>query len=144
MTVREDRVGAHLLLEGWHAPAAVLDDPLRVRIALHATVVVANLTLRRLVLESFEPQGITAVALLAESHLAIHTWPERGLFAADLFHCGTLPAAEVVRELTARLEASSWNLRVVERVVPVDLPRLAPALAGAGSNGRERRERDPR
>lgn len=137
MTVREGRVGAHLLLEGWNAPAAVLNDPLRVRIALQATVAAANLTLRRLVLESFEPQGITAVALLAESHLAIHTWPERGLFAADLFHCGTLPAVEVVRELAARLDAPSWSHRVVERVA---MTYEMPTLSSNGKRTMETRD----
>lgn len=121
MTPREGRVGTHMLLEGWGAPSAVLNDPLRVRVALQATVAAGNLTLRRIVLEQFEPQGVTAIALLAESHLAIHTWPERGLFAADLFHCGLLTATDVVRELAARLDAPSWSHRVVERcVAPAD------------------------
>lgn len=135
MTLREGRVGTHLLLEGWGAPAEVLNDPLRVRVALQATVAAGDLTLRRLVLEQFEPQGITAIALLAESHLAIHTWPERGLFAADLFHCGTLPTVDVVRELAARLDAPSWGHRVVERVAAVaDASRLAVRSRRSGSD----------
>lgn len=134
MTPREGRIGTHLLLEGWGAPSEVLNDPLRVRVALQATVAAGSLTLRRLVLEQFEPQGVTAIALLAESHLAIHTWPERGLFAADLFHCGVLPAIEVVRELAARLDAPSWGHRVVERVVAAaDAPRLTPFTSRSGS-----------
>lgn len=124
MGLREGRVGTHLLLEGWGAPSEVLNDPLRVRVALQATVAAGDLTLRRIIVEQFEPQGVTAIALLAESHLAIHTWPERGLFAADLFHCGTLPTVDVVRELAARLDAPSWGHRVVERVAaPVDASR---------------------
>ncbi len=124
-TAGEGRLGAHLLLEGWGAPGAVLNDPLRVRVALQAAVAAGRLTLVRLVLEQFTPQGVTGIALLAESHLAIHTWPERGLFAADLFHCGTLEAVEVARELAARLDAPFWNHRVVERVAaPAEAARL--------------------
>lgn len=135
MTLREGRVGTHLLLEGWGAPSEVLNDPLRVRVALQATVAAGDLTLRRMVMEQFEPQGITAIALLAESHLAIHTWPERGLFAADLFHCGTLPTVDVVRELAARLDAPSWSHRVVERVA------MTYEMPTSSSNGKRTMER---
>ena len=37
----------------------------------------------------FEPQGVTAVGLLAESHLSIHTWPEHCYAAVDIFTCGS-------------------------------------------------------
>ena len=36
----------------------------------------------------FQPQGVTAVALLAESHISIHTWPENGMAICDVFTCG--------------------------------------------------------
>jgi len=36
----------------------------------------------------FQPQGVTALGLLAESHISIHTWPEHGYAAADIFTCG--------------------------------------------------------
>ena len=41
----------------------------------------------------FEPQGVTGLALLAESHISIHTWPESGYAAVDVFTCGdhTMP-----------------------------------------------------
>jgi len=36
----------------------------------------------------FEPQGVTVVAMLAESHISIHTWPEKGMAVCDVFTCG--------------------------------------------------------
>lgn len=112
------KLGTHVLLDAWGAPFPVLDDVERVRGALEATVEAARLTLLDQKLRQFEPQGVTALALLAESHLAIHTWPEHGAFAADLFHCGELPLLEIpalMNELAARLEATCWDHRVVER-----------------------------
>ena len=56
------------------------------------------------------PNGaITLVLILAESHLSIHTWPEEGLIAIDLFSCGAIDGEAVIAELadTLRLEAAS-------------------------------------
>lgn len=129
------KLGTHVLLDAWGAPFPVLDDAERIRDALEATVEAARLTLLAQELRHFEPQGVTAVALLAESHLAIHTWPEHGAFAADLFHCGELPLLEIpalMNDLAARLEATSWDYQVVERRA-LEEPRRAP-----GSRDRSR------
>lgn len=111
--------GTHLLLDAWGAPFSVLDDGERVLDALEATVEAARLTLLGRQLRHFEPQGVTALALLAESHLAIHTWPEHGAFAADLFHCGGLSPSGIpalMQNLATRLEATHWDYQVVERL----------------------------
>lgn len=121
MIAEDSRLGTHLLIEGSGASSDVLDDPIRVRQALEATVKAGGLTLLRYELERFVPQGITAVGLLAESHLVIHTWPERGAFAADLFHCGELPRAaaeDLARVLATRLEAARWRHTLLDRMAP--------------------------
>ena len=48
----------------------------------------ANATVLNLISNKFEPQGVTAIALLAESHLSIHSWPEAHYSAVDIFTCG--------------------------------------------------------
>ena len=71
----------------------------------------------------FSPHGISGVVVIAESHLCIHTWPEYGYAAADIFTCGTTvqpeKAAEVlVEKLGARkhsMQEISRGLRVTER-----------------------------
>lgn len=78
--------GVHLLAEFW--------DPVRIEEpeALRAVIAEAARRARCEVLclevRTFEPQGITGFALLAESHLSIHSWPELGFVAIDLFTCG--------------------------------------------------------
>ena len=82
---------------------------------------------------AFEPQGVTGLALLAESHISIHTWPESGYAAVDVFTCGdhTMPerACEV---LAVELGASDHKLTSFRRETPAAIAGDArePALAG--------------
>ncbi len=92
--------GTHLILDLWHASG--LDDLPHVEDTLRQAADVAGATLLRLDLHSFPPTGgITGVAILAESHISIHTWPERSYAAIDLFMCGDARphrALDVIRQ----------------------------------------------
>ncbi len=80
--------GTHLLIDIWDASG--LDDLQHVDRTLRCAVEAAGATLLRLDLHHFtENNGISGVALLAESHISIHTWPECGYAALDVFMCGT-------------------------------------------------------
>jgi S-adenosylmethionine decarboxylase len=80
-------VGSHLILDLWEARA--LDDERTIERALRDSAAAAEATLLHLHLHRFEPNGgVSGVAVLAESHISIHTWPERGYAALDLFMCG--------------------------------------------------------
>jgi S-adenosylmethionine decarboxylase len=62
------------------------------------------------------PNGaVTLVLILAESHLAIHTWPEENLIAVDLFSCGTIAAERVAGELIRALRLAEPQVRRMER-----------------------------
>lgn len=79
--------GTHLIVDLWGAER--LDDLGHVERALVAAVEAAQATLLHLHLHHFTPNGgISGVAVLAESHISIHTWPERGYAALDVFMCG--------------------------------------------------------
>jgi len=65
------------------------------------------------------PNGaITLVLILAESHLSIHTWPEEGLIAIDLFSCGAIDGQRVLTELTRALRLDNVRTTQVERGLP--------------------------
>ncbi|QNA83553.1 adenosylmethionine decarboxylase [Sphingomonas sp. So64.6b] len=82
-----DFTGTHLLIDLFGCTG--LDDIDRVEATLRDTVAAAGATLLALRLHSFGVgQGVTGVAMLAESHISIHTWPERDYAAADIFLCG--------------------------------------------------------
>ena len=79
--------GTHLLIDLWGATK--LDDLEVVESALREAAEVAGATLLHCHLHHFSPNGgISGVLVLAESHISIHTWPERGYAALDVFMCG--------------------------------------------------------
>ena len=79
--------GAHLIIDLYDAER--LDDLDHVEATLRRAVDAANATLLHIHLHHFEPNGgISGVAVLAESHISIHTWPEAGFAALDVFMCG--------------------------------------------------------
>ncbi len=79
--------GTHLIVDLWGAER--LDDLAHVEVTLRNAVTAAKATLLHIHLHHFTPnQGISGVAVLAESHISIHTWPENGYAALDVFMCG--------------------------------------------------------
>jgi S-adenosylmethionine decarboxylase len=79
--------GSHLIVDLWDAKH--LDDRDRIERALKDAVHAAGATLLHIHLHRFtEGGGISGVAVLAESHISVHTWPERGYAAFDIFMCG--------------------------------------------------------
>lgn len=83
----EQFAGTHLIIDLWDA--SHLDDIEHIRTAMIDCVNAAGATLLHLHLHHFTPNnGVSGVAVLAESHISIHSWPERGYAALDVFMCG--------------------------------------------------------
>lgn len=79
--------GTHLILDLWDAEN--LDDLDIMEAAMREAVNVCGATLLHIHLHHFTPSyGISGVAVLAESHISVHTWPERHFAAFDVFMCG--------------------------------------------------------
>jgi S-adenosylmethionine decarboxylase len=81
-------IGKHLTVDMYGCSFDVLDDLDFVKNAMLTAVEEAKMTLLEFSYHKFEPQGLTALALLAESHMSIHTYPELGYAAIDVFTCG--------------------------------------------------------
>ena len=82
-------LGHHWIVDLHGCPAGLLDDHDLIRSQLKETTERYGLSLLKIVSNQFEPQGVTAIGLLAESHLSIHTWPEHCYAAVDIFTCGS-------------------------------------------------------
>ena len=78
----------HILFTLKECNKSFLDDERFVRDVVYQASVKCKSTLLALNSHKFEPQGVTCVAMLAESHISIHTWPELGMAVCDIFTCG--------------------------------------------------------
>ena len=112
-------LGKHLLLELYGCNSQKLNDELFLRFLINKSAKTANATVLNLISHKFEPQGVTAIALLAESHLSIHTWPESKYAAIDIFTCGKNMRPDLAIKLFIEmLEASDHISKIINRKYP--------------------------
>ena len=114
-----DAVGKHCILELYNCDSSRLDDEAFLRETITTAAKRAGATLLNLITHRFEPQGVTGLALLAESHISIHTWPESGYAAVDVFTCGdhTMPE-RACQVLVEELGAADHKLTSFRRETP--------------------------
>ena len=109
----------HLLLELYRCDYDKLNDESFLRCTLNRAAKLAKATVLNLISNKFEPHGVTVIALLAESHISIHTWPESNYSAVDIFTCGQNMLPELASQyLIEVLKAEEHYLRVIERNPP--------------------------
>lgn len=109
---RDGRVfaGTHLILEVVNGHG--LDDEERIQTAFRDCVRECGATLLHIHTHKFSPQGVSGVAVLAESHISVHTWPEIGYGAFDVFMCGDAEPWRAVDVLKAAF--GTLDVRVKE------------------------------
>lgn len=101
--------GTHLIVDFWDARR--LDDLEHMERALRAAVDAGGATLLHIHLHHFTPNGgISGVAVLAESHISVHTWPERDFAAFDVFMCGDAEPERSVEVLKGAFEPRSVDI----------------------------------
>jgi S-adenosylmethionine decarboxylase len=109
-------LGRHLLIELHDCERAALDDLDLVRDTLIEAADRLGSTVLDVATHKFDPHGVTAIVMIAESHLSVHTWPEHGYAALDIFTCSpTMQPADVVGFLSARLRAGTVQTVEVNR-----------------------------
>lgn len=128
------RIGRHLILELWGCDFTSINSLDTIERAIKETIDACGATLLDLRVYPFTPQGVTGVAILSESHLMIHTWPELGYAAVDVFTCGyhTDPAKAVP---VLRHYFSPDHVQVMEMnrgIVTDDTRVIQPEAAYAG------------
>ena len=109
-------LGRHALAHLSGASFESLNDRGRLERAFRRTV--ENFRLEALYepqIHQFEPQGLTGIVLLAESHISIHTWPERGEAAIDVFTCGGRDSRKIAEFFCTAIDNAHLSLTVVER-----------------------------
>lgn len=80
-------MGRHFIFELFGCDRPILDDLRKIESALVTGAAEAGATVVGKVFHKFAPQGVTGVVIISESHISIHTWPEAGYAAVDIFTC---------------------------------------------------------
>ena len=97
----------HILFTLKGCPFELLNDEQNIKMLLFNATKESKSTLLNLSTHKFDPQGVTGVAMLAESHISIHTWPEKGMAVCDIFTCGNDATPEVgVEYMKEQLKAT--------------------------------------
>lgn len=81
-------LGTHLIAEYSQCDLSILNDRERLETLMKEAVALSGATLVHSVFHRYNPQGVSGVLVIAESHMSIHTWPEYGYAAVDFFTCG--------------------------------------------------------
>lgn len=81
-------LGRHILAEFFGCDSTILNDVEAIENILVDAALTAGAEIREVAFHRFSPQGVSGVVIISESHLAIHTWPELGYAAVDVFTCG--------------------------------------------------------
>ena len=105
--------GTHLIIEVIDGDG--LDDANRIERAFRDCVTECGATLLHIHLHKFSPQGVSGVAVLAESHISVHTWPERRYGAFDVFMCGDAEPHRAVEVLRAAFDAGEVRVNELLR-----------------------------
>lgn len=131
-------LGRHLIMELYDCDRQVLDDIGRIDEILLEAAAAARATVVSKVGHQFAPHGVSAIVAIGESHLAVHTWPEHGYCAADIFTCGDHTdndaAFQVLRQAfragnCAALEVTRGLRDRPGEPVPVGRPYQSPSSA---------------
>ncbi|UCH56630.1 MAG: adenosylmethionine decarboxylase [Candidatus Bathyarchaeota archaeon] len=108
---------SQLLIDLYGCQADLDDEDLLIS-ALEAAAERVGAKIVRRITQRFQPVGVSVILILSETHLSIHTWPERGYAALDIFICGEGKDPEaawgVIQE---RLEPSSFKANQLDRVI---------------------------
>ncbi len=81
-------IGKHIIVELSNCDANIINDLVEVKKILIKASLLANAEIKELAFHRFSPQGVSGVVVIAESHISVHTWPEYGYAALDIYTCG--------------------------------------------------------
>ncbi len=114
--MRDIYLGNHMLVEYYDCDEELLEKVGFIEKIMVEAAEIANATIVESVFHQFNPWGVSGVVVIEESHLTIHTWPEYGYAAVDLFTCGVdLDAMKAFYYLKEKLESNRFTVNKINR-----------------------------
>ena len=114
--MEEDPLGEHYIIELYDCGKNILNDLNSIKVTLLEAARMAGATIIDQRFHKFSPQGVSGVIVIAESHLSIHTWPELGYAALDLFTCShDMNISKATELLQQVFEPGDMDVRYIPR-----------------------------
>jgi len=114
-------VGRHLIAEFYGCDSGLLNDPKRIREVMIHAAERTGVTMVGEIFHQFAPQGVSGTIVIAESHMSVHTWPENGYAAVDIFTCGGIDPRPGFQLLGKALQAKSFRMQEIVRGIAEDV-----------------------
>ncbi len=114
-------VGRHLIAEFYGCDCGLLNDPEAIRERMIQAAVRTGVTMVGEVFHQFAPQGVSGTIVIAESHMSVHTWPEKGYAAVDIFTCGGIDPRPGFELLAETLRSESFRMQEIVRGIAEDV-----------------------
>jgi S-adenosylmethionine decarboxylase len=108
-------MGNHLLLEIFNVQYDLLNTLEPLLEIMVRGIERAGMTILNTSTHCFDPQGLTVVFTLSESHVSLHSWPEKGCVAIDVYTCGEGKPKIVVKELITYFQSAEYQIREIDR-----------------------------
>ncbi|MED5464542.1 MAG: adenosylmethionine decarboxylase [Myxococcota bacterium] len=114
-------IGRHLIAEFYGCDVDVINSLEDIKTHMCDAAVKIGATVLGEKFHQFTPQGVSGTVVIAESHLSIHTWPEVGYVAVDIFTCGGLDPNIGFKHLGLQFKAESARVQEIVRGLPEDI-----------------------
>lgn len=108
-------MGKHYLLNLYGCSAALLDDLDYIINVLTGAANLCEATILNVASHKFEPEGVTVVIMLAESHISLHSWPEKGTAACDVYTCSATDPKIGCEYIIEQMKAETHSLTFIAR-----------------------------
>jgi len=111
-------LGKHIIAEFYDCDSAVIDDISLIESIMTDSAKISGATIIKPFFHRFSPQGVSGIIVISESHFAIHTWPEHGYAAVDIFSCSDFNYKESLRHIRDRFRSGRYLINCISRGLP--------------------------
>lgn len=110
-----DTKGDHIICDAWGISKELLDDSWEIKQLMDEAIKLVGATVLNIDIKTFVPSGCTIIYTLSESHMSIHTYPDKGFAGIDMYTCGNVKTKDGMDFLLKELHATKANGVMIER-----------------------------
>jgi len=124
-----DTIGRHLVIDLWDCDPELLKKIGTVQKSMVDAALEGDADIREVIFHQFEPDGVSGVVVISESHLTIHTFPEHAYASVDVYTCGNMDPHVSMRVVAERLKAGSYEMvEVIRGQRPMKVESRTPLI----------------